>query len=230
MLYCVNMDGHLIHLKMFVDSGAEPISMRCPACRQQGTFAPLGGRFPWDIAVGGSSPAVHLGHRRCPNPACALHVFAVFNPRTAHTPAKIVVSYPAERIDFDSSGVPQTVLKALEEAITCHAAGCYIASAMLVRKTLEELCEVEGATGGNLKTRIAALGAKATIPERLFDGLDNLRLLGNDAAHVEAKDYDQIGKEEVEVSIAFTKEVIKAVYQYTSLVQRMEALKSKKNP
>lgn len=61
----------------------------------------------------------------------------------------------------------------------------------------------------------------------LFDGLDELRLLGNDAAHVESKDYDDIGQEEVELAIEFTKEVLKALYQYAALKSRLVALKRK---
>ena len=64
------------------------------------------------------------------------------------------------------------------------------------------------------------------IPQELLDGLDDLRILGNDAAHVEAKVYKQIGKEELDVAIEFAKEVLKAVYQYTSLLGRLKALKN----
>ena len=53
----------------------------------------------------------------------------------------------------------------------------------------------------------------------------SLRLLGNDAAHVESKTYNDIGKNEVEVGIALAKEVLKAVYQYDSLLGQLNALK-----
>ncbi|CAI2933888.1 putative DNA-binding protein HMt-1.1 [Aminobacter niigataensis] len=49
-----------------------------------------------------------------------------------------------------------------------------------------------------------------------------------DAAHIEAKDYDKIGKEESELAIELAKELLKAVYQYTSLVQRLTALNKAK--
>jgi hypothetical protein len=58
-----------------------------------------------------------------------------------------------------------------------------------------------------------------------FAGLDDLRLLGNDAAHTESTAYEQVSQEEVEVAIEFTKEVLKAVYQYRDLLNRMRALK-----
>ena len=92
-------------------------------------------------------------------------------------------------------------------------------------ETLELLCSDRGAQGGNLKERITALGTKVVLPAELLAGLDDLRLLGNDAAHIESKEYDQVGQEEVEVGIEFTKEVLKAVYQYSSLLTRLRALK-----
>jgi len=95
----------------------------------------------------------------------------------------------------------------------------------MVRKTLEELCRDRSAEGGNLKERIKALGTKVVLPAELLAGLDDLRLLGNDATHIESREYDQVGREEVEVGIEFAKEVLKAVYQYSALLNRLRALK-----
>jgi hypothetical protein len=95
----------------------------------------------------------------------------------------------------------------------------------MVRKTLEELCKDRSAAGGNLKERIKALGTKVVLPVELIEGLDDLRLLGNDAAHIESKEYESVGQEEVEVGIEFTKEVLKAVYQYSALLAKLRALR-----
>ena len=56
--------------------------------------------------------------------------------------------------------------------------------------------------------------------------MDELRLLGNDAAHIEAKVYEQIGHDEVEAAIDLTKEILKAVYQLDGLVKRLTGLRS----
>jgi hypothetical protein len=137
----------------------------------------------------------------------------------------VVVSYPAERIDFDTTNIPPSVVSALEEAITCHANRCFVAAAIMVRKTLEELCKSRSAKGANLKDRIKDLATKIVVPNELVDGLDDLRLLGNDAAHIESTEYDKVGQEEVEVGTEFTKEVLKAVYQYSALLSRLRGLK-----
>ncbi len=167
-----------------------------------------------------------VGHRRCPNPTCHTYVLVVYRPGD---PPTVEATYPPELLDFDPTNVPTEVVAALEEAVKCHSQECFVASAIMVRKTLEELCAERGATGDNLRARILALGSKVVLPQELLDGLDDLRLLGNDAAHIESTVYNQVGREEVEVGIEFTKEVLKAVYQYSALLGRLRALKAQ-NP
>jgi hypothetical protein len=197
-------------------AGGYPVSMRCPACGQIGTFAAIGGNDVFFL-----EEELGAGHRQCPNEACLTHVFVVVN-----SAKEVVASYPPEVIDFDTTNVPTNVVAALEEAITCHANACYVAAAIMVRKSLEELCADRGAQGADLKKRIAALGKKVVLPQELFEGLDDLRLLGNDAAHIESTVYDSIGREEVEVGIEFTKEVLKAVYQMSALLARLRGLQA----
>jgi hypothetical protein len=79
--------------------------------------------------------------------------------------------------------------------------------------------------GNNLKERIRALSSIVVLPKELLDGLDDLRLLGNDAAHIESQEFNKVGKEEVEIGVEFAKEVLKAVYQYSALLGRLRGLK-----
>lgn len=155
----------------------------------------------------------------CPNPECRSLVQVVLKAQ------KVIESYPPEVIDFDSTNLPPPILSSLEEAIRAHAAGCYKASALMVRRVLEELCDDKQATGGDLKQRLTNLSQNVVVPKELLDAADELRLLGNDAAHVTAKNYDAIGKNEAELAIELAKELLKAVYQYTSLVSKLKALK-----
>ncbi len=76
--------------------------------------------------------------------------------------------------------------------------------------------------------RLKSLNSTVIIPQELLDAADELRLLGNDAAHIEAKTYDTIGSYECEIAIELTKELLKAVYQYSNLVSKLRALKSQK--
>ena len=195
-------------------SGGASANLRCPGCGQLGTFETLAGNSQ-DFILPDN---VRVGERRCPNLECRTFVIAIWKNN------QIARCYPALRIDFDKTNIPTTVVSALEEAITCHSNECYIAAAIMVRKSLEELCRDRGAQGQNLKDRVRDLGTKIVLPQELLEGLDDLRLLGNDAAHIESQVYNQVGKEEVEVGIEFTKEVLKAAYQYSALLKRLRGL------
>jgi hypothetical protein len=192
-----------------------PANLRCPGCGQLGTFELLLGNAQ-DFALGNN---IRIGERRCPNISCRSLIFVVWQNN------QMVRSYPALRIDFDKTNIPPPIVSAFEEAITCHANECFIAAAIMVRKTLEELCRERGAQGKDLRERIRDLGTKIVLPKDLLEGLDDLRLLGNDAAHIESREYDQVGKEEVEVGIEFAKEVLKATFQYSALLGRLRGLK-----
>src|SRR5205823_2408378 len=136
----------------------------------------------------------------------------------------VTAMVPPNRIDIDRTNLPEKVLAALEEAVTCHANECYVACGMMVRKTLERLCEDRNASGADLKSRIKALADTIVVPKELVEAMDELRLLGNDAAHVQARTFDEVGKEEVETSLELAKELLKAVYQYSALLAKLRAM------
>ncbi|MBL8523095.1 MAG: DUF4145 domain-containing protein [Betaproteobacteria bacterium] len=208
---------HLVKLDRYQNSGHLTPSLRCPSCRQMGTFEALTNIS--DVHVLGQSQQ-WLGSKRCPNPKCRAHVFVVLDQNQT-----LVRSYPAELIDFDAANVPKAIADTFEEALICHAEECYVACAIMIRRTLEVLCDDKSAQGSNLRDRVAALRSKVVLPNELFSAMDELRLLGNDAAHIEAKTYDAIGKEETEVALTLTKEILKGVYQLDELVNRLKALK-----
>lgn len=100
----------------------------------------------------------------------------------------------------------------------------------MIRRTLEEICDDKAVKAENLKKRLEALAAQIILPRELLEGMDELRLLGNDAAHIESHVFENIGKEEVEVSIEFAKEILKAVYQYEQLLGKLRSLKKQQSP
>ena len=187
--------------------------VRCPHCGKEAVMQPLQDR---DLNIGEN---YSCGQRCCPNPECGGHLFLVFH---MHKP---VAAYPPIKLDFDPQNIPDRILTTFEEAITCHAIGCFVASAIMVRRTFEEVCADHDAKGSNLKERIADLGSKIIIPSELLDAMDELRILGNDAAHINAEDYESVSKEEATIAIEFTKEILKSLYQYTSLLGKLRSLK-----
>jgi hypothetical protein len=207
-----------LEMKNGAQQGPQAYSGRCPHCRKESILSPIGVN---DIHVDG----VHVvGQRQCPNPECRGHIFIVAEK------GRIVEAYPPMRIDFDKENIPANVLTSFEEAVACHATSCFIASAIMVRRTLEEICVDKQAGGANLKERIKALESKIVVPKELIEAMDELRLLGNDAAHIEAQTYAKISAEELVIAIEFTKELLKALYQYTGLLGRLRALKKTPTP
>ncbi len=202
-----------------------PVSLRCPHCLHVGTFSAATSGLVFAKYLKGNSRTrgveLRAVARICPNIKCKGIVFSVSHEN------RIFKTFPPELIDFDADGLPDRLLTTLQEAISCHAAGAYRASAMMVRRLLEEICDESGATGKDLHTRLIALRSKVTLPEDLFEAMSELKALGNDAAHIAAKNYSQIGRDESEDSIALAKEILKARYQLKNLVDRLRARKTK---
>jgi len=199
------------------------ITMRCPACLREGTLDQRGGDLRLvQRGKGWSNNQPATGERICPNPDCAALIYLVYIPSSG----EVIASYPPERLDFDASALPSAVQEPLEEAIDCHAGESYPAAAVMVRRTLEAVCEDQGATGGDLYKRIENLGEKIVLPKGMIKALHNLRLLGNDAVHVEARVYAEIGKREVEVAVDVAKTILQATYQMDAILDELEALKT----
>ena len=204
----------LIKLVNSLNGGNSPLSIRCPACRQIGTFDQLQNQS--DVTNG----SLYMGQRRCPSLQCRAHIFCIYDAN-----GNVVKSYPPERVDFDPKNIPHLIAKTFSEAVACRAEGLHVAAAIMIRRSLEELCEDKSANGPNLKARITALQANILLPQSLLAALDDLRLLGNDAAHIEAKTFDAVGEEELDIAIELTKEILKSVYQLDDLLSRLRALK-----
>ena len=111
------------------NGGGPKIAVRCPACGHNGTFEALNLTDLYDSGNG-----IWFGQRRCPNAKCGIHVFYI-----RKTNSEEVFTYPQETIGFDKDGIPANVLAAFEEAVICHSNKCFIASAIMIRKTLEEV-------------------------------------------------------------------------------------------
>jgi hypothetical protein len=194
-------------------SSGTRIATRCPHCGHNGTFESIGNDILNNSKV--------YGLRRCPNGKCFGHLFFVYSNHAN----EVLITYPSDTIAFDKEDIPSKVLNAFQEAILSHSNNCFIASAIMIRKTLEEICSDRGASGKTLYSRLQDLGTKIVVPKELIEGMQELRLLGNDAAHIESNTFNEIGKTEVEISIEFTKEILKAVYQYESLLGKLRSLK-----
>jgi hypothetical protein len=196
----------------YIDGG--PIQTICPYCGHKGTFEAISrDRFIQNKYI--------CGQRLCPDKDCQNHIFVVLD-----VSRNLLFYYPFRNISLNKENIPASIIKTFDEAVTCHAQNCFVASAIMIRRTLEEICEERGAVGKDLQTRIHNLQTKTLLPQELFDAMDELLLLGEDAAHIEADTFAQISTQELDVAIEFTTEFLKALYQYSSLLSKMRELKN----
>lgn len=158
--------------------------------------------------------------RVCPNVKCKGLVFVIEDDKGT------VEIEPPQLLDFNPEGLSPRLQQTLKEAVACHGAGAYRAAAMMVRRLLEEICEENNAAGANLHQRLAALKSAIVLPEPLFEAMNELKALGNDATHVEAKAYDNIGTDEAQDSIELAKEIVKSLYQLKGLIARLQSRKA----
>lgn len=175
------------------------------------------------------APYYVLGHRRCSNPGCNCHVFFIIEEPKTDGERKILALYPSVKIRFDSTNIPSSIRKSFEEAIDCFSYKNFRAAAVMIRRTVDQICQDKKAEGRDLYDRIEQLKTRIILPPEFFSGMHNLRMLGNDAAHTEAKIFEEIGEDEINISISFTKQIIEAVYQYDELLKKLEELKVKKD-
>jgi hypothetical protein len=201
------------------------VNLRCPYCGYMGALYKLQGDDLTWIGPSQRSTTVpahySAGIRICPNNECAGVVFYVKEA------LKLEVSYPAELKHFERDGIPRAVRSSMEEAIKCESQQCYRAAALMIRRTLEELCKDKKATGRDLANRLEDLGKHIVIPKELLEGAHELRLLGNDAAHIEAKQYADVGREEIAAAIDLAKALLQATYQTSALLERLRNLRGK---
>jgi hypothetical protein len=92
--------------------------------------------------------------------------------------------FPSLAFPMPLDSVPERVASAIQEAVDCHGARSFVAAALLIRKTLKEICVDHGATGDTLKARLNSLKTNVILPQQFFDGMQQLRVLGVDDEEV----------------------------------------------
>jgi len=92
------------------------------------------------------------------------------------------VRYPTDNVDY--LNVPSEIKSAFEAAkrtIGINYGICLLS----LRRTLEMICKIEGATGNTLEVKIRNLVSDKKLPPMIEDILYIIRILGNDGAHAD---------------------------------------------
>lgn len=201
-------------------NGRPTPSIRCPSCHERGTFETVLSEDAYNHPISHTERRA-IGLRLCPATECHQLVAVVFGANNV-----VLAVWPAELREFDMTAVPAAVTACLDEALHCEAIGATRAASLMVRRTLEEICADRSATGANLFKRIESLGEQIVLPDGFVAAMHNLRFLGNDAGHVEARHYDKVGADELDAALDVTQVIVQATYQYQSTIGKLQALRA----
>jgi hypothetical protein len=115
--------------------------------------------------------------------------------------------YPAAEAQYEPDGVPKEIAKEFCEALECHWNGHNLGAALVGRRVLQAAArDVLGGKLTRLELEIAAI-PDDKLNKALKDQATHVRLIGNDAAHVEPVDPD-----DVRDLIDFVEEVLDVLY------------------
>jgi len=79
--------------------------------------------------------------------------------------------------------IPEKLRQSLAESIKCYKTKAYTATTIMCRRTIEGFCHLRGIKENNLASAIKKLKTNGVINEQLFKWANELRLIGNEAAH-----------------------------------------------
>jgi hypothetical protein len=126
--------------------------------------------------------------------------------------------YPANQAQYAPDGVPAQIAKEFREALECAWSGHYLGAALVGRRVLQAAARnVIGGTRNDLKTEIAKI-PDDRLNKPLKDQATHVRLIGNDAAHV-----DPIDSEDVNHLVDFVEQVLDALYVVPAKVAKLDA-------
>lgn len=157
---------------------------------------------------------------RCPK--CSLPMLAVQSgdPLIDDLPTRV---FPP-LIRHLGMSVPRTMRTAYSEAQICFRAKAFTASAIMCRKVLEGLCNEHGITERGLAASLKKLRENGIIESRLFEWAEELRTLGNEAAHgVNAS----ISKQDANDIIEFTEALVEYVFTYRDKFEEFKKRRAK---
>ncbi len=95
----------------------------------------------------------------------------------------------------------------------------------MIRSVLQIALRLNGAAGENLKEEIDNLARKGILPPIMKEWADELRLLGNDSAHPQAKQVQQ-EPQDVKDALEFLDYLLQYLYD---LPKQIEKYRSRKN-
>ena len=150
-------------------------SIYCPKCRRHTNLIYRAG---YERSITGGKYLYHAVEE-CNN--CQQHFLTI---RLKNQYGQILKSYPEGLPKTVNSLISDSVKKDFEEALLCQSVGAYRGAAVLARRAVQLICLDKGAKKGEkLHKQIEELFDNNIITQDIKDWADEVRYIGNDAAH-----------------------------------------------
>lgn len=108
-----------------------------------------------------------------------------------------------------NSDIPLRLRQGYDEAKTCFSAKAFTATVVMVRRTLEGTCKLNGVKGKTLHAGLRELKENGLINETLSEWANALRVVGNQGAHFSEQN---VSRDDAEDSLAFLEAFLEHIY------------------
>lgn len=222
----------------------------CPYCNKEVLFLPLNNfqdaSFDVSEFTDDAANSTYIGLRRCSNPSCKqilafqftfiANLESICEHTGEHTYWEDIVeieTIPRVNNCTSINHAPKDIEESFNEAQKCFYNECYIASAIMIRKTLELLCGHNKITGKSLEIRINKLIEVNPLFKELGADLHVLRELGNDGAHIKLKNFNSVSKKEVKLALEAIKYILVISYEakgdYKASIDKLKRYRKKES-
>lgn len=126
--------------------------------------------------------------------------------------------------DVDRVALPSRVGESFREAALCEGVGAWLATAVMVRRTLEAIAKEFDASVKTLVAGLDTLRTNGLISEELHQWGTELRFIGNIGAH--ATD-DVITRQDAQDAMEFLRAIVETIYLLRPKFQEMQLRRKK---
>ncbi|MBT2160513.1 DUF4145 domain-containing protein [Zobellia barbeyronii] len=135
----------------------------------------------------------------------------------------IKILYPNSEFHLNPI-IPEKLRDSLKESIKCFRANSYTATAIMCRRTIEGFCFLKGVKDKNLAKSIEKLKTNGIINEQLYEWANELRLVGNEAAHNIEIEFSVVDSRDI---LDFTIAILDFTYSFKDKFDRFKERQSK---
>jgi hypothetical protein len=110
-----------------------------------------------------------------------------------------------------SNLVPEELRREHQQAVACLEARAHTAVVVMVRRTLEGMCQLNGAKKKILAQGLKELHEMGKIDDRLLEWANELRVIGNEGAHFTGR---QVSREDAEDALDLAEAMLEYIYVF----------------